>query len=117
MLPPVDVRRKRPPALSFLLRMETLRKASRVISLLALDFAGLLFALVLALMVKAVIREGDWAWGESLHEARRTIAFAYLVTVLLFARSSLYAERAQRPGLARIVTSLFQVMVVSVIFS
>jgi exopolysaccharide biosynthesis polyprenyl glycosylphosphotransferase len=117
VLPPVDVRRKRPPALSFLLRMETLRKASRVISLLALDFAGLLFALVLALMVKAVLREHEWAWGESLHEARRTIAFAYLVTVLLFARSSLYAERAQRPGLARIVTSLFQVTVVSVIFA
>jgi exopolysaccharide biosynthesis polyprenyl glycosylphosphotransferase len=117
VLPPVDVRRKRPPALSFLLRMETLRKASRVLSLLALDFAGLLFALVLALMVKAVLREGEWAWGESLHEARRTIAFAYLVTVLLFARSSLYAERAQRPGLARIVTSLFQVTVVSVIFA
>ena len=54
MLPPVDVRRKRPPALSFLLRMETLRKASRVVSLLALDFAGLLSALVVALMVKAV---------------------------------------------------------------
>ena len=87
MLPPVDVRRKRPPALSFLLRMETLRAASRVVSLLALDFAGLLSALVVALMVKAVLREGEWAWEESLHEARRTIAFAYLVTVLLFARS------------------------------
>jgi exopolysaccharide biosynthesis polyprenyl glycosylphosphotransferase len=117
VLPPTDVRRKRPPALSFLLRMETLRKASRVLSLLALDFAGLLFALVLALMVKAVLREGEWAWNESLHEARRTIAFAYLVTVLLFARSSLYAERAQRPGLSRIVTSLFQVMVVALIFA
>jgi exopolysaccharide biosynthesis polyprenyl glycosylphosphotransferase len=117
VLPPVDVRRKRSPALSFLLRMETLRKAARVVSLLALDFAGLLFALVLALMVKAVLREGEWAWGESLHEARRTIAFAYLVTVLLFARSSLYAERAQRPGLARIVTSLFQVTVVALIFA
>ncbi len=97
--------------------METLRKAARVLSLLALDFAGLLFALVLALMVKAVLREGEWAWNESLHEARRTIAFAYLVTVLLFARSSLYAERAQRPGLSRIVTSLFQVMVVALIFA
>ena len=58
-----------------------------------------------------------WAWEESLHEARRTIAFAYLVTVLLFARSGLYAERAQRPGLARIVSSLFQVTVVSLIFA
>ena len=42
-------------------------------------------------------------------EARDTIAFAYLVTVLLFARSGLYAERAQRPGLPRIVSALFQV--------
>ena len=59
VLPPVDVRRKRPPALSFLLRMETLRRASRVVSLLALDFAGLLSALIVALMVKAVLRDGD----------------------------------------------------------
>ena len=117
MLPPVDVRRKRPPALSFLLRMETLRRGSRVVSLLALDFAGLLAALVVALMVKAVLRDGVWAWEESIHEARRTIAFAYLVTVLLFARSGLYAERAQRPGIARIVSSLFQVTVVSLIFA
>jgi exopolysaccharide biosynthesis polyprenyl glycosylphosphotransferase len=117
VLPPVDVRRKRPPALSFLLRMETLRTSARVISLLVLDFAGLLAALVVALMVKAVLRDGDWAWSESLHEARRTIAFVYLVTVLLFARSGLYAERAQRPGLARIVSSLFQVTVVSLIFA
>jgi exopolysaccharide biosynthesis polyprenyl glycosylphosphotransferase len=117
VLPPVDVRRKRPPALSFLLRMETLRKVARVVSLLALDFGGLIAALVVALMVKAVLREHDWAWSQSLDEARRTIAFAYLVTVLLFARSGLYAERAQRPGLARIVSSLFQVTVVSVIFA
>ncbi len=116
-LPPVDVRRKRPPALSFLLRMETLRRASRVVSLLVLDLAGLLAALIVALMVKAVLRDGEWAWGESLDEARRTIAFVYLVTVLLFARSGLYAERAQRPGLARIVSSLFQVAVVSLIFA
>ena len=78
VLPPVDVRRKRPPLLSFLLRMETLRRASRVVSLLVLDFAGLLSALVIALMVKAVVRDGDWAWEASLHEARRTIAFAFL---------------------------------------
>ena len=35
-----DVRRKRPPALSFLLRMDTLRRVARVVSLLALDFAA-----------------------------------------------------------------------------
>jgi len=35
-----DVRRKRPPALSFVLRLDTLRRLARVATLLALDFAG-----------------------------------------------------------------------------
>jgi exopolysaccharide biosynthesis polyprenyl glycosylphosphotransferase len=117
VLPAVDVRRKRPPLLSFLLRMETLRRASRVLSLLALDFVGLFAALETALMVKAVVRNGQWAWHASFIEARHTIAFAYLVTALLFARSSLYAERAQRPGLSRIVGALFQTTVVALIFA
>ena len=37
--------------------------------------------------------------------------------VLLFARSNLYAERAQRPGIARIVSALFLVTLVSLIFA
>jgi exopolysaccharide biosynthesis polyprenyl glycosylphosphotransferase len=116
-LPPTDIRRKRPPALSFLLRMDTLRRFARVLSLLALDFAAVLAAIFTALMVKAVIREGDWAWAASFTEAKQSVAFAYLVTALLFARSGLYAERAQRPGLPRIVSSLFQVTVVALIFA
>src|SRR5262245_52927075 len=97
--------------------METLRRGTRVISLLALDFIGLFGALWMALMVKAVVRGGVWAWHSTFMEARHTIAFAYLVTALLFARSSLYAERAQRPGLSRIVSSLFQTTVVALIFA
>jgi exopolysaccharide biosynthesis polyprenyl glycosylphosphotransferase len=116
-LPTVDVRRKRPPALSFVLRMETLRRAGRIVSLLMLDFAGVFAALFTALMVKAVLAQHEWAWDASFEEARRTVAFAYLVTALLFARSGLYADRAQRPGLAKIVTSLFQVMVVALIYA
>jgi exopolysaccharide biosynthesis polyprenyl glycosylphosphotransferase len=53
----------------------------------------------------------------SFVESRETVAFAYLLTVLLFARSGLYASRAERPGLSRIVSSLFQVTVVALIFS
>ncbi len=116
-LPSVDVRRKRPPALAFLLRMETLRRALRVGSLLALDFAGLFAAIWVALMVKAIVRDGEWALHASYVESRETVAFAYLLTVLLFARSGLYASRAERPGLARIVSSLFQVTVVALIFA
>jgi exopolysaccharide biosynthesis polyprenyl glycosylphosphotransferase len=116
-LPSVDVRRKRPPALSFLLRMETLRRAVRVVSLLAVDFAGLFAALFTALMVKEVILYGDWPWARTLDQTRHTVAFAYLVTVLLFARSGLYADRGQRPGLPKIVTSLFQVMLVALVYA
>jgi exopolysaccharide biosynthesis polyprenyl glycosylphosphotransferase len=117
VLPPVDVRRKRPPLLSFLLRMETLRRALRVISLLALDFGALFGAIFTALMVKAVLRDGEWAVHASKVETLDTIAFAYLVMVLLFARSGLYAERAQRPGLPRIVTGLMQVTLVALAFA
>src|ERR671911_143188 len=116
-LPPIDIRRKRPPALSFLLRLDTLRRVARVVSLLALDFAGIFAAIFTALMVKAVVRNGEWAWAASLDETQESVAFAYLVTALLFARSGLYAERAQRPGLPRIVSSLFQVTVVALIFA
>src|ERR671914_2653441 len=117
VLPPTDIRRKRPPALSFLLRMDTLRRFSRVLTLLALDFAAVFAAILTALMVKAVVRDGDWAWHASFVETKQSVAFAYLVTALLFARSGLYAERAQRPGLPRIVSSLFQVTVVALIFA
>jgi exopolysaccharide biosynthesis polyprenyl glycosylphosphotransferase len=117
VLPLVDVRRKKPPMLSFLLRMETLRRALRVASLLTLDFIALYASIFAALMVKAVLRDGEWAWHASSVETGETIAFAYLVMVLLFARGDLYAERAQRPGLPRIVTSLIQVMLVALVFA
>jgi exopolysaccharide biosynthesis polyprenyl glycosylphosphotransferase len=116
-LTPVDVRRKRPPLLSFLLRAETLRNLVRIATLLALDFAGLFAAIFTALIIKSVILHGVWAWSQSYEEAKSLIAFAYLVTALLFARSGVYAERAQRPGLPKIVTSLFQVTVVALIYA
>jgi exopolysaccharide biosynthesis polyprenyl glycosylphosphotransferase len=116
-LPPQDVRRKRPPALSFILRMETLRRALRFASLLAIDFAGLFAALFSALMLKALVQERADPAAASYDEAMATIAFAYLVTALLFARSGLYADRAQRPGLPKIVSSLFQTTVVALIFA
>ncbi len=115
-LPLSDVRRKRPAALSFLLRMETLRRFARVVSLLALDFAGVFLAIYTALAIKALV-QGQYVAHNVFAESRHTVAFAYLVTALLFARSHLYADRAERPGLPRIVASLFQVTVVSLVFA
>jgi exopolysaccharide biosynthesis polyprenyl glycosylphosphotransferase len=111
-----DMRRKRPPALSFLLRMATARRLARVLSLLALDFAGVSLAIFTALIIKAVVRDHAQL-SPALHETERILAFAYLLTALLFARSGLYAERALRPGLSRIVGSLFQVAFVALVFA
>jgi len=54
---PRDVRRKRPPAFSLLLRWDTARRAARVIALLALDFAGVSLAIFTALALKAVVHD------------------------------------------------------------
>ncbi len=111
-----DVRRKRPPALSFLLRMATARRFARILSLLAIDFAGAGLAIFTALVIKAAVY-GNVSVAQAFSETRRILAFAYLLTALLFARSGLYASRGQRPGLTRIVASLFQVTFVALLFA
>jgi exopolysaccharide biosynthesis polyprenyl glycosylphosphotransferase len=111
-----DMRRKRSPALSFLLRAETARRAARVLTLLALDFVGLSAAIFTALVLKAAVLSEVSVHGV-YEETRSILAFAYLLTALLFARSGLYATRAQRPGMTRIVASLFQVTFVALVFA
>ncbi len=97
-----DMRRKRSPAISFLLRVETARRAVRVLTLLALDFAGLSAAIFTSLVLKAAVLSEVSVHG-AYEETRSILAFAYLLTALLFARSGLYAAGAQRPGMTRIV--------------
>ena len=111
-----DVRSKRPPALSFLLRMDTMRRALRVLSLLALDLLGVSLAIFTALALKAALL-ASFDVTSAFNGTRSILAFAYLLTALLFARSGLYAERSQRPGLSRIVGSLFQVAFVALVFA
>jgi exopolysaccharide biosynthesis polyprenyl glycosylphosphotransferase len=115
-LPEHDVRRKRPPLLGFLLRWETLRRLARLLVLLAIDAGGVFAAIFTALCVKSAVRARLDVTG-SYHETRQIVAFAVLLTVLLFARSQLYSDRARRPGFSRIVACLFQTMLVAVIFA
>ncbi len=111
-----DIRRKRPPALSFLLRMSTLSRLARVTSLLLVDFAGVALAIFTALVLKEAAH-GDVHLVRARETTEHFLPFAYLLTALLFARSGLYAQRALRPGLSRIVGSLFQVAFVAIIFA
>jgi exopolysaccharide biosynthesis polyprenyl glycosylphosphotransferase len=89
---------------------------ARVLSLLALDFAGVALAIFTALALKEAVH-GHVSPDRAYEGTRQFVAFAYLLTALLFARSGLYAARAMRPGLSRIVGSLFQVAFVALIFA
>jgi exopolysaccharide biosynthesis polyprenyl glycosylphosphotransferase len=115
-LPDRDVRRKRPPALSFLLRLETGRKLGRVLTLLALDFVGVAGALFTCLMIKLAAHghpDAAAAWTQT----RKWLPFTYLITVLMFTRDDLYADRPRRPGFARIATDLFLVMLIALVYA
>ena len=116
-LPERDVRRKRPPVLSFLLQLETLRRVARVLSLLILDFIGVAGALVTALAVKLALQGDHLAFSIVWQQTRHWIAFAYLITVLMFARVDLYADRTRRPGFAQIGTALFQATIIALVFA
>jgi exopolysaccharide biosynthesis polyprenyl glycosylphosphotransferase len=111
-----DVRARRPPAISFLLRISTLRRGGRVVALLAMDFAGVALAIFTALVLKEAVHGGVRP-SQDLHGTEQFLPFCYLLTALLFANSGLYAERALRPGLPRIVGSLFEVALVALIFA
>jgi exopolysaccharide biosynthesis polyprenyl glycosylphosphotransferase len=110
------MRRKPAPAISFLLRVETARRAARVLTLLALDFVGLSLAIFTALALKEGVH-GHVNSANAYAETKQILAFVYLVTALLFARSGLYSTRAQRPGMTRIVGGLFQVAFVAALFA
>jgi exopolysaccharide biosynthesis polyprenyl glycosylphosphotransferase len=115
-MPERDVRRKRPPALSFLLRLETARRAARVVSLLVLDLIGVSAALFTALITRGILNDKTnvhLAWAQTKHY----VPFAYLITVLMFARADLYADRPRRPGFSAIATALFYTTVISLVFA
>ena len=114
-LPPRDVRAGK-PLLGGLLRFDFARGVARVATLAALDLAGLFLAIYTALIVKTALREPDQL-GRMWDQAWDYLPLGGLVMLLLFGRSGLYRERAQRPGLPRVIASLFQTTVVVLIYA
>jgi exopolysaccharide biosynthesis polyprenyl glycosylphosphotransferase len=111
-----DIRARRPWFVQTLTASATYRKVGRVFALLGLDLLGLFGAVWTALAVKAVLRDNYHAHAV-FADTTEFLAFAYLVMVLLFARAGLYGSRETRPGLARVIATLFQVAVISLIFA
>jgi exopolysaccharide biosynthesis polyprenyl glycosylphosphotransferase len=112
-----DIRARRKPwILQTLTAATTYRRVGRVISLLSLDLLGIFAAIWTALAVKAALL-GDYHADQVFSDATEFLAFAYLITVLLFARVGLYGPRETRPGLARVIATLFQATVIALIFA
>jgi exopolysaccharide biosynthesis polyprenyl glycosylphosphotransferase len=114
-MPDRDVRRK-PVLVMMLLRREALRKVLRVLCLLGIDFVGVAAAIYTTIAIKAVVHDGFVA-GQVWGETRTPLAFAYLLTVLMFARVDLYSDRPRRPGMPKVFSALFQATVIALIFA
>jgi exopolysaccharide biosynthesis polyprenyl glycosylphosphotransferase len=114
-LPERDVRAGK-PMLGGLLRFDLARAIVRITTLAALDLAGLLLAIYTALVVKAAIRHPD-SLGLMWDQALDYLPLGGLVMLLLFGRSGLYRARAQRPGLPRVIASLFQTTVIVLLYA
>src|SRR3954452_14095364 len=81
-----DLGARRPPVLGFLLRWDSLRRAGRVVTLLALDLAAIFLAIFTGPSPKALVRrtyDGHACW----QQARDSAPFAFFAASLLFARS------------------------------
>ena len=114
-LPERDVRAGK-PLLGSLLRFDVARGALRVFTLGALDLLGLLLAIYSALLLKAAVLNPD-QMGQMWDQALDYLPLGGLVMLLLFGRSGLYRERAQRPGLPRVIASLFQTTVIVFLYA
>jgi exopolysaccharide biosynthesis polyprenyl glycosylphosphotransferase len=114
-LPAKDVRAGRQPLLATVLRLDTLRRVARVLTLAFLDVLGLMLALYSALGIKAAIQGHPWSLVE--RQVAEAWPLATLVMLLLFARSGLYRDRPLRPGSSKVISSLFQVALVTLIYA
>jgi exopolysaccharide biosynthesis polyprenyl glycosylphosphotransferase len=115
-LPDRDVRAGQPVLLRSVLRFETVRRMSRVIVLGALDVISLFLAIWTALAIKTAVVSPE-ALDITFDQTKEVAPLACLVMLLLFARSDLYRDRAQRPGFTRVIASLFQVTLVVLIYA
>jgi exopolysaccharide biosynthesis polyprenyl glycosylphosphotransferase len=93
-----------------------LRRTGSIVSLLVLDFCGLVLGIYAALVLRAVVYGEEVLWGAIWRAETDWLPFLGLVLVLVFWRAGLYAERERRGGAGRIVGSVILVGAVALVF-
>jgi len=117
-LPDRDVRAGSMPILRGVLHFELVRRGARVLALSTLDVGAMFLAIFTALAIKTAVVSPELAVVDrSLALAKEYAPLACLVMLLLFARSGLYRDRPQRPGFATVISALFQVTLVVLLYA
>ncbi len=115
--PAADIRSVR-----LLLSMHGLRGLTRRVvsigALVVIDLSGLAASIYLALVLREIVYgTGPVLWGLPWNAEAKWLPFLTLVTVLVFWQAGLYAQREQRAGVGRIVSSLLLVTVLTLAFA
>ena len=113
-----DIRSIRPAFLSPSWLAPRLRRLLSVVALVSIDLSGLVLGLYGALVLREVYYDRTPPLWRLLWELEASwLPFLSVITVLVFWRAGLYAEREGRSGFGRIVSSLVLVTVVTMVFA
>jgi exopolysaccharide biosynthesis polyprenyl glycosylphosphotransferase len=115
---PEDVRARRPYVFLRTPLLAGLRRVASVAALVFLDVAGVALGLYAALVLRElVVGNNPVLWGFIWREAEaKWLPFLAVITVLVFWRNGLYAEREYRGGVGRIVSGLVLVTAIALAF-
>src|SRR5207244_8210098 len=111
-----DIRSTRPAVLTRSALRLSLRRAASIGSLVFLDLSGLALGLYVALVLRWLYYQHTVLWGVPWKAETKWLPFLILITLLVFWRNGLYAEREFRGGVGRIVSSLVLVTVLTIAF-
>ena len=112
-----DLRAKRPPLVAVMFNRSQIQRLANGLVLAALDLLLLYGALMIALLVKSQVIDGELKLQSASDYAVEVLPFAALVMLLLFLRDGLYRPHYLRPGSASILGSLFKVTLVTLAFA
>ena len=93
------------------------RRAASIGALVFLDLTGLTLGLYAALVLREYLYGQTPLWGLLWDGPREWLPFLSLITILVFWRAGLYAERERRAGAGRVVSSLLLVALLTVAFA
>ena len=104
--PSTDIRATRPYLLSGTPIRAAARRIASAMTLVFLDIAGLALGLYAALALRELYHGKDLLWGILWKAEQEWLPFVALVTLLVFWKAGLYADRERRAGGGRVISSL-----------